>query len=179
MQSVKEKNNKSFENLKSQLGFKNKMQAPRLVKVIVSSGVGSIKDKKRIELISKRIAEITGQKAAPRGAKQSISNFKTRQGDVVGYQVTLRGQRMYDFLDRLLNVALPRTRDFRGISAKSVDDVGNYSLGIKEHTVFPETADEDIKDVFGVGITVVTTSKDKKVTKAFLEYLGFPFKKAE
>ena len=177
MQSVKEKNNKSFENLKSQLGFKNKMQAPRLVKVIVSSGVGSIKDKKRIELISKRIAEITGQKAAPRGAKQSISNFKTRQGDVVGYQVTLRGQRMYDFLDRLLNVALPRTRDFRGISAKSVDDVGNYSLGIKEHTVFPETADEDIKDVFGLAVTLVSSAKTKAEGEAFFNLIGVPFKK--
>lgn len=179
MESVKVKNNKGYEHLKAQFGFKNRMQAPRLVKVVVSSGVGSIKDKKRIEMIGKRISEITGQKAAPRGAKQSISNFKTRQGDTVGYQVTLRGQRMYDFLDRFLNVALPRTRDFRGISAKSIDDVGNYTVGIKEHNVFPETADEDIKDVFGMAITTVTTSSDKAVTKAFLEYLGFPFKKTE
>jgi large subunit ribosomal protein L5 len=179
MKSTKEKNNSSFETLKGTLNLKNKMQAPKLVKVIVSTGVGSQKDKKKLELIANRIGKITGQKPASRGAKQSISNFKTRQGDTVGYQVTLRGQRMYDFLDRLLNVALPRTRDFRGIPSKSIDEMGNYNLGIKEHTIFPETADEDIKDVFGLGVTVVTSSSDKAHTKAFLDHLGFPFKKAE
>lgn len=179
MKTVKEKNNNSFEVLKDAFGFKNKMQAPRLVKVVVSSGIGSQKDKKKIELIGDRLAKITGQKPAVRGAKQSISNFKSRQGDPVGYQVTLRGKRMYDFLDRLLNIALPRTRDFRGISARSLDEMGNYTIGIKEHSIFPETSDEDIKDVFGMAITVVTTSGDKKQTKAFLDHLGFPFKSAE
>jgi large subunit ribosomal protein L5 len=179
MKSVKEKNNTSFEALKGAFNLKNKMQAPKLVKVIVSTGVGSQKDKKKLEFIAGRIGRITGQKAASRGAKQSISNFKTRQGDVVGYQVTLRGQRMYDFLDRLLNVALPRTRDFRGIPAKSIDEMGNYNLGIKEHTIFPETADEEIKDVFGLGVTVVTSSNDKALTKSFLDHLGFPFKKTD
>jgi large subunit ribosomal protein L5 len=178
MKSVKEKNNTSFEALKDSLNLKNTMQAPKLVKVVVSTGVGSQKDKKKLEFIADRIGRITGQKAARRGAKQSISNFKTRQGDTVGFQVTLRGQRMYDFLDRLLNVALPRTRDFRGISINSVDEMGNYNLGIREHTIFPETADEDIKDVFGLAVTVVTTSSDKEKTKAFLNHLGFPFKKA-
>jgi large subunit ribosomal protein L5 len=177
MKSVKEKNNTAFETLKGSMNLKNKMQAPRLVKVIVSTGVGSQKDKKKLELIANRIERITGQKPATRGAKQSISNFKTRQGDTVGYQVTLRGQRMYDFLDRLLNVALPRTRDFRGIPSKSIDEMGNYNLGIKEHSIFPETADEDVKDVFGLGVTVVTSSSDKNLTKAFLDHLGFPFKK--
>ncbi|MDQ3077031.1 MAG: 50S ribosomal protein L5 [bacterium] len=179
MKTVKEKNNNAFEVLKDTLGLKNKMQAPRLVKVIVSSGIGSQKDKKKIELIGDRLGKITGQKPAVRGAKQSISNFKSRQGDPVGYQITIRGKRMYDFLDRLLNVALPRTRDFRGISARSLDDMGNYTIGIKEHTIFPETTDEDIKDIFGMAITVVTTSQDKKQTKAFLDHLGFPFKKAD
>lgn len=179
MKSIKEKNNTAFEALKGAFGFTNKMQAPKLVKVVLSVGVGSQKDKKKLELISDRIQKITGQKAATRGAKQSISNFKTRQGDVVGYQITLRGQRMYDFLDRLLNVALPRTRDFRGISAKSIDEMGNYNLGIREHTIFPETADEDIKDIFGLAVTVVTTSSNKELTRAFLDNLGFPFKKAE
>jgi large subunit ribosomal protein L5 len=179
MKTVKEKNNKAFEALKTEFHLKNKMQAPKLVKVVVSTGVGSQKDKKKLELIADRVAKITGQKAATRGAKQSISNFKTRQGDVVGYQVTLRGQRMYDFLDRLLNIALPRTRDFRGISIKSIDEMGNYNLGIREHTIFPETADEDIKDVFGLAVTVVTTSSDKARTKAFLDHLGFPFKKTD
>ena len=131
MKTTKELNNSSYEALKGSLNLKNKMQAPKLVKVVVSTGVGSQKDKKKLELIANRIQKITGQKAATRGAKQSISNFKTRQGDTVGYQVTLRGQRMYDFLDRLLNVALPRTRDFRGIPSKSIDEMGNYNLGIK------------------------------------------------
>ncbi len=179
MKLVKEQNNTSFDALKGAFGYTNKMQAPRLVKVVVSTGIGSVKDKKRIELIGDRLARITGQKPSVRGAKQSIANFKTRQGDPVGYKVTLRGTRMINFLDRLLNVALPRTRDFRGISARSIDAMGNYSLGIKEHTIFPETADEDIKDIFGLAITVVTTSKSKDQTKAFLDHLGFPFKKAD
>lgn len=177
MQSVKEKNNTSFEALKEKFGYANKMEAPRLVKAVVSVGVGSQKDKKKLELIADRIGKITGQKPAVRGAKQSISNFKTRQGDPVGYQVTLRGKRMYDFLDRLVNVALPRTRDFRGLPPRSIDEMGNYTLGIKEHVIFPETADEDIKDVFGLAVTVVTTSGDKEATKAFLTHLGFPLRK--
>lgn len=179
MKTVKEKIAKSFDALKADFGLKNVMQSPRIQKVVVSTGVGSQKDKKKLELIADRIGKITGQKAASRGAKQSISNFKTRQGDIVGYQVTLRGKRMYDFLDRLLNVALPRTRDFRGISAKGLDEMGNYTLGIKEHTIFPETSDEDVRDVFGLALTVVTTSSDKNLTKAFLANVGFPFKKVE
>jgi large subunit ribosomal protein L5 len=179
MKTAKEKNNTSFDSMKSSFGYSNRMQAPKLVKVIVSVGVGSLKDKKKLELIEDRIAKITGQKAAPRGAKQSISNFKTRQGDTVGYQVTLRGKRMYDFLDRLVNIALPRTRDFRGLSDKSIDAMGNYTLGIKEHVIFPETADEDIRDVFGLAVTVVTTSQNKAETRAFLEHMGFPLKKPE
>ena len=163
--------------MKGQFGYKNPMQAPRLVKVVISTGVGSLKDKKKLELIADRLGKITGQKAAPRSAKKSIATFKSREGDLVGYQVTLRGSRMYGFLDKLLNVALPRTKDFRGLNATAIDDMGNYTIGIKEHTVFPETSDEELKDVFGLAITVVTTSNDKKITRAFLEYLGFPLKK--
>ncbi len=179
MESVKEKQNKSFATLKGKFGYTNVMQAPRLSKVIISAGIGSTKDKKKIELIASRIAKITGQKAAMRGAKKSIASFKVRQGDPVGYQITLRGTRMYGFLDKLLNVSLPRTKDFRGISAKAIDAMGNYTMGIKEHTIFPETADEDIKDVFGLSITIVTSAKDKKSAKAFLEEIGIPFKKEE
>ncbi len=102
-----------------------------------------------------------------------------REGDTVGLQATLRGTRMYDFLDRLLNIALPRTKDFRGISPKGIDQMGNYTMGIREHTIFPETSDEDLKDVFGLAVTVVTNIKDAKETKAFLTQLGFPFKKTE
>ncbi len=110
---------------------------------------------------------------------KAIATFKTRVGDPVGYQVTLRGPRMNEFLDRMIHIAFPRTKDFRGLSRTSVDDMGNYTLGIKEHTIFPETADEDLKDVFGMSITIVTTSNDKKKTLAFLEYLGLPLKKED
>lgn len=177
MKTVQEKNSTTFDTLKGNFGYSNVMQSPRLVKVVVSCGVGSQKDKKKLELISNRLAKITGQNPSKRGAKQSISNFKVRQGDTVGYQVTLRGKRMHDFLDRLLNVALPRTRDFRGISTTGIDEMGNYTLGIKEHNIFPETSDEDIRDVFGLAVTVVTTSNNKEATKAYLDHLGFPFKK--
>lgn len=178
MKSVKELQKNTFDSLKGTFGYTNKMQAPRLVKVVVSTGVGKTKgDKKKMELIADRLAKITGQKAAERLAKKSIASFKVREGQLSGFQVTLRGAKMNDFVDRLLNVALPRTRDFRGIKKDAVDAVGNYSLGIKEHTIFPETSDEDIKDVFGLSITFVTTAKSVKECSAFLEYLGFPFKK--
>jgi large subunit ribosomal protein L5 len=179
MKSVKERQLKSFELLKEKFNLKNINQAPQLVKVSISTGIGSIKDKKKVELISNRLEKITGQKVAKKGSKKSIAAFKVREGDPVGYQVTLRGKRMYDFLDKLLNVALPRTRDFRGVSRKSIDEMGNYTLGLREHTIFPETTDEELKDVFGLAVTVVTTSSDKKLTEAFLEILGFPFKKEE
>ncbi len=174
-----ELNKNSFQGMKEKMPLKNPMQAPRLVKVVISSGIGSIKDKKKIELIADRLSKITGQKPAIRGAKKSIATFKTRTGDPSGYVITLRGKRMTEFLDRLVHISLPRTKDFRGISRNGVDEMGNYTLGIKEHTIFSETADEDLKDVFGLGVVVVTTSKKKEETLAFLEYLGFPFKKAD
>jgi large subunit ribosomal protein L5 len=179
METIKQKQKKAFEAMKSEFHYKNAMQAPRIEKVVVSSGVGSQKDKKKLDLVEDRISRITGQKPVRKGAKVSISAFKVRQGDTVGMQVTLRGQRMYDFLDRVVNIALPRTKDFRGISGNSVDDMGNYTFGIREHTIFPETSDEDLRDVFGLGVTIVTNVKDKKETKAFLTHLGFPFKKVE
>ncbi len=174
-----ELNKGSFDALKGKFAYKNPMQAPTLSKLVISTGTGSVKDKKKVELISDRLSKITGQKPAPRSSKKSIASFKVRQGDLVGYQVTLRGKRMYDFIDKLVHIALPRTKDFRGITKTAVDQMGNYTLGIKEHTIFPETSDEDLKDVFGFGITIVTTSKNKEETLAFLEYLGFPFKKEE
>lgn len=175
---VQDKQKKAFETLKGEFGWSNLMQTPRLEKVIISVGIGKmLKDKHKVELVADRLAKITGQKAAPRGAKKSIATFKTRIGDRIGYQVTLRGKRMQDFLNRLIHVALPRTKDFKGIPASSIDEMGNYTLGLKEHTVFAETADEELKDVFGMAVTVVTTAKDKKVARAYLEHLGFPFKK--
>lgn len=177
MKLMKEKVKDSYKTLKDTLGLKNVMQAPKILKVVVSSGVGSFSDKKKIDIVEDRLAKITGQKPIRRGAKQSVASFKSRQGDIVGVQVTLRGEKMWNFLDRLINVALPRTKDFRGISNDAYDDMGNYTLSIKEHTVFPETADEDLKDVFGFAITFVTNLKDKKSAKAFLEALNLPFKK--
>jgi large subunit ribosomal protein L5 len=177
VKTIKALEKEAFATLKAKFGYTNPMQAPRLLKVAISSGVGSIKDKKKMELIADRLAKITGQKPAPRGAKKSIATFKVRTGDLVGYQITLRGPRMYDFLDRLVHISLPRTKDFRGISRTAGDEMGNYTLGIREHTIFAETSDEDLKDVFGMAITVVTSSKDKAQTLAFLEHIGFPFKK--
>ena len=170
MQTLKEKS-------KILPGYKNPMQSPRILKVVVSAGVGSFKDKNKFKVVEDRLARITGQKPAPRGAKVSIASFKSRQGDTVGYQVTLRGKRMHDFLERLVHIAMPRTKDFRGISPDSADEMGNYTLGIKEHTIFPETADEELKDVFGFSITIVTTAKSKSEVVTFLTHLGFPFKK--
>ncbi|MEX2013379.1 MAG: 50S ribosomal protein L5 [Parcubacteria group bacterium] len=177
MENLKEKSKKAFDALKIEHGYKNRMQAPRVLKVIVSSGVGSFKDKARFKVVEDRLARITGQKPAPRGAKISVAGFKSRQGDIVGYKVTLRGSRMFDFLDRLVHLALPRTKDFRGISPDAADEMGNYTLGIKEHNIFPETSDEELKDVFGLAVTIVTTAKSKEEVIALLAHLGFPFRK--
>ncbi len=177
--TAKQKQNGLFEAMKGTFGYKNIFQAPRIEKVILSSTTGSIKDPKRKALIGDRINKIAGQKASVKSAKKSVASFKVREGDPVGWQVTLRGERMWSFLEKLVNIALPRTRDFRGIELKSIDAMGNYTLGVKEHTVFPETSDEDIKDVFGFAITIVTTSKTKKETEEVMKKLGFLFKKID
>lgn len=177
--SLKEKQSKAFEALKSVLGYKSSMQTPKIQKVVVSCGTGSLKDKNKNKIIADRLAKITGQKAVLKSAKKSIATFKVREGDPVGYQVTLRGKRMYDFLDKLVYIALPRTKDFRGLSSKGIDEMGNFTIGMKENTIFPETSDEELKDVFGLAATIVTTAKNKKEAKVYLDYLGFPFKKEE
>ena len=179
--TIKEKEAGAFEKMKANFHYKNAMAAPRLQKVVINTGTGTPmkKDAKKNDAILERIAKITGQKASLRGAKQSISSFKVRQGDPIGIAVTLRGKRMYAFVEKLINVALPRTKDFRGINRSTVDDIGNITIGIKEHTIFPETADEDIRDVFGMSITIVCTAKTKKEGTAFFEILGVPFKKEE
>lgn len=178
MKLLQEQQKTTFTTLKGDFGYSSVMQTPKVEKVVVSVGVGKMaKDKEKVKLVADRLAKITGQKAATRTAKKAIASYKTRIGDHIGYQVTLRGKRAEDFLNRLIHVALPRTKDFRGISNAGIDEMGNYTLGIREHTVFPETADEDIKDVFGLAITVVTTAKNKKEATAYLSHLGFPFKK--
>lgn len=178
MEKISEKQKKVFEALKDKYGYKNVMQAPKIKKVVVSTGVGKIKaDKRKVELISEKLAKITGQKPSARPAKKSIATFKVREGQLSGYQVTLRGNSMNNFLDKLVGVSLPRTRDFRGIKREGADEMGNYTLGIKENSIFPETSDEDIRDVFGLAITIVTTAKSKEEVVDYLEFLGFPFKK--
>ncbi|MEI8062103.1 MAG: 50S ribosomal protein L5 [bacterium] len=177
--TLKEKASTSFATMKEAFGYKNALQAPKMVKVVLSSATGSIKDNKKKELIGDRLTKIAGQKATVKSAKKSVASFKVRQGDAVGWQVTLRGERMWSFLEKLVNIALPRTRDFRGISANAVDAMGNYTLGVKEHTVFPETSDEELKDVFGFALTLVTTAKKADETRAFLSQMGFLFKKEE
>lgn len=179
METVKQKEKKAYETMKAAHGYKNVMASPHLVKVVVAVGTGSgiKKDKDRNKFIMERLAKMTGQKPATRGAKKSIASFKVRQGDPVGVMVTLRGARMYGFLDKLINVAIPRTKDFRGIERKIVDNIGNLTMSIKEHTIFPETGDEDIKDIFGLAVTIVTTAKTKKEATEFFELIGMPFKK--
>ncbi|MDZ4227588.1 MAG: 50S ribosomal protein L5 [Patescibacteria group bacterium] len=167
---------KTFDALKGEFGYTSVMQAPRVGKIVVSTGVGSLKDKKKLELIVDRLARITGQIPAPRGAKKSIANFKIRAGDVVGYQVTLRGARMRAFLDKLIHIVLPRMKDIRGLKPTAIDEMGNITIGLKEHTVFPETSDEDAKDVFGLSITITTSAKDEKEAKAFLRHIGLPLR---
>jgi large subunit ribosomal protein L5 len=177
--NTKEKQANAFEALKASQGYTNAMQAPKFTKVVLNVGIGSLKDKKKIEIIVDRLNKISGQKSALRGSKKSIAAFKVRQGDPVGLTVTLRGTRMYAFIDKLILVAFPRTKDFRGLTKSGIDTMGNYSIGIKENTIFPETADEDLKDVFGMTITICTTATNKKDADAFLTYIGFPFKKEE
>ncbi len=177
---VQEKQKLAFEKLAKEFGYKNLMAAPNLVKVNISVATGTAmkKDKKRNDMVIDRIAKISGQKPTLRKAKQAVASFKTRIGDPIGVAVTLRGARMFGFLDKVLNVSLPRTKDFRGINRTSVDDIGNITFGIKEHTIFPEIKDEELKDVFGMAITLVTTAKTKEEATKFFELIGIPFKKA-
>jgi large subunit ribosomal protein L5 len=179
MKSVKEIEKGAYDAMKASFGYKNKMSAPRLVKVVVSSGTGTgiKRDKNRNDFILDRLAKITGQKPSLRSSKKSIASFKVRQGEPIGVAVTLRGARMVAFLDKLFTVAIPRTKDFRGLDKKIVDSMGNMTLAVREHTIFPETGDEELKDVFGMGITIVTTAKSKPEALAFFELLGVPFKK--
>lgn len=174
MSLTKQKQQTAYVALSETFGYTSSMQSPRVLKVVVSSGVGKKRDKKQLEIIADRLAKITGQKPSPRPARISIASFKVREGDTVGLQVTLRGARMFDFLDKLIHIALPRTRDFRGLRAEAIDDMGNLTIGIKEHTIFPETSDEDLKDVFGFAVTIVTTAHTKPEAEAFFRHLGLP-----
>lgn len=178
MELTKKKQEETVAALK-EFAYKSKLAAPRLQKIVIASGTGTRmkKDRETNNMVTDRLARITGQRPTVRAAKQSVASFKIREGDPVGVAVTLRGARMQHFIDKLIHVALPRTKDFRGIDKKAVDAIGNMTIGIKEHTIFPETSDEDLRDVFGLAITIVTTAKTKAEATAFFEHLGIPFKK--
>ena len=158
-------------------GYRNVMAVPKIEKVAVNIGAGRIgTDKNFKERVERDIALITGQKPAERAARKSISGFKIRQGMVVGLVSTLRGKRMYDFLDRLIAIALPRSRDFRGIEIKSFDQKGSLNIGIKEQIIFPEVEYESSKDIFSFQVTVATTAKTKEEGIELLKLMGFPIK---
>ena len=164
-------------SMMAEFGYKNVMVVPKIEKVVISVGSGRIDSEPKFkERIQKDIAAICGQKPASRTAKKSISGFKVRQGMVVGFISTLRGKRMYDFLDRLISAALPRSRDFRGIDAKSFDQKGSLNMGIREQIIFPEVDYESSKDIFPFQITVVTTAETKKEGMELLKLMGFPIK---
>ncbi|MFA6407886.1 MAG: 50S ribosomal protein L5 [Candidatus Paceibacterota bacterium] len=174
MSITKQKQQTAYLALAEKFGYTSPMQGARIQKVIVSSGVGKKRDKKQLELIENRLAKITGQKPSLRASRLSIASFKVREGDTVGMQVTLRGARMFDFIDKVIHIALPRTRDFRGLKASAIDDMGNMTIGIKDNTIFPETSDEDLKDVFGLAVTIVTSAKSKAEAEAFFRHIGIP-----
>lgn len=177
MPSLQDKyKNEVISAMRAKFGYKNVMAVPRIEKVVVNCGVGRFREEKEREEIQKFLALITGQKPSPRQAKKAISSFKTRKGIIVGYQVTIRGKRMWDFISRLINIALPRTRDFQGIPEKSFDPKGNLTIGIKEHIVFPEIVGEDYRFLFGLEVTVVTTAQKREEGIELLKLLGFPIK---
>lgn len=158
--------------------YKNVMEVPKLEKIVINMGIGNAKDNpKALESAVKELSLITGQKPIVTKAKKSIANFKLRKGMNVGTKVTLRGERMYDFLDKLMNISLPRVRDFRGISPSSFDGRGNYALGIKEQLIFPEIEYDMVESIRGMDIVIVTTAKTDEEAKAFLELMGMPFRK--
>jgi large subunit ribosomal protein L5 len=164
--------------ISKELGIENKHRVPRLVKIVVNSGVGEAKEEaKFLDAAMQEIAIITGQKPSVTSAKKSISNFKLREGMAIGCKVTLRGSRMYQFFDRLVNVAIPRIRDFRGISPKSFDGSGNFTIGIKEQIIFPEIDYDKVEKIRGFNITIVTNTDRDDEAYLLLGKLGMPFRK--
>lgn len=162
--------------LKEKFQYKSVMQVPKLTKIVINKGIGAaVADKKLVDQGVEELSIITGQRAVPTKAKVSISNFKLREGMPIGAKVTLRGDRMYEFLDRLITVALPRVRDFRGVSDKGFDGRGNYTLGISEQIIFPEISIEKINKISGMDITLVTTATTDEEAYALLKAFGMPF----
>jgi large subunit ribosomal protein L5 len=171
-------NEKLVPELKAKLGLKNTMEVPRILKITINMGVGeAVADKKVMDAATADLAKISGQKPAVTKAKKSVATFKVRDGQAIGCKVTLRGDRMYEFLDRLVSIAIPRIRDFRGISTRSFDGRGNYSLGVKEQIIFPEIQYDQIDQIRGMDITISTSARDDKHGRALLEAFNFPFRK--
>ncbi len=163
--------------LVQEFGYKNTMQAPRLEKIVVNMGLGeAITNGKILDASVEQLAAITGQKPVVTRARKSIANFKLRQGQSIGAMVTLRGERAYEFLDRLLSIALPRVRDFKGVSPKAFDGKGNYTLGVKEQIIFPEINYDKVEKIKGLNITLVTTARSDEEGRALLRHLGMPFR---
>ena len=166
------------DKLREEFEYDNPMAIPKLQKIVINVGVGdAITDKKVLDTVVDNVAAITGQQPVTTKAKKSISNFKIRDGQAIGCKVTLRGRQMYEFLDRLINLALPRTRDFQGVPDKSFDGRGNYTLGIKEHTIFPEINTDEVENVHGLDVTFVTTAETDEEAFALLKEFGMPFQK--
>ena len=164
--------------LKQSLGLDNIMQVPKIIKITVNMGVGeAVADKKIMDNAVADLTKITGQKPLVTRSRKSVATFKLRDGLAIGCKVTLRGARMYEFLDRLVNIAMPRIRDFRGVSARSFDGQGNYNFGVKEQIIFPEIAYDQIDAIRGMDITITTTAPDDKSGRALLEAFNFPFRK--
>ncbi|MEH7828912.1 50S ribosomal protein L5 [Gemmobacter denitrificans] len=162
--------------LKEEFGYKNDMQIPRLDKIVINMGVGeAVKDTKKVKAAAEQMTAIAGQKAVITMAKKSIAGFRVREEMPLGCKVTLRGDRMYEFLDRLINIALPRVRDFRGVKGNSFDGRGNYAMGLKEQIVFPEIDFDKIDDVLGMDIIICTTAKTDKEAKSLLKHFNMPF----
>jgi len=173
-----EYNNKVVNNLKEEFGYKNIMQVPKLKKIVISKGVGAaVSDKKLIDYALEEVTNISGQKAIATISKKDVATFKLRKGMPIGVKVTLRGEKMYEFLDRLVTSALPRVRDFNGIKATGFDGRGNYSLGIIEQIIFPEINIDKVNKISGMDITFVTSAGTDKEAKSLLTELGLPFKK--
>jgi len=165
--------------LMKEFNFKNKMQVPRLQKVVVNIGMGeALENPKALDAAVNDLMAITGQKPIQTKATKSIANFKLREGRIIGVKVTLRGERMWAFVDRLINIALPRVRDFRGVSDESFDGRGNYTLGLREQLIFPEIEYDKIDKIRGMEITIVTSAKNDDQASAMLRMLGMPFRKA-
>ena len=163
--------------LMKEFGFANPMQAPRLDKIVVNMGLGeAISNGKILDASIEQLAQITGQKPVITKARKSIANFKLRQGQSIGAMVTLRGDRAYEFLDRLVSIALPRVRDFKGVSPKAFDGKGNYTLGIREQIIFPEINYDKVERIKGLNVTVVTTARNDEEGRALLRLLGMPFR---